>query len=321
MLSLGAGVALVALHAVWYLLAAGMSAAVLPPAGEVLAGQAPYSFAVIGDSRGNTAVFERVLAGVRADGADLILHGGDLVRWYTRYDFEWVLHELHEEGLTVPFCAVPGNHDIDEEATDEAVRYRHYSRAFGPRQYWFSYANALFVAFDDAAEAASPADIEWLDRTLGMYRDRYPLCFVFFHVPLRDPRHAGGHALQAGAEGLGAVLSKHRVNAVFASHVHGYLEDTVNGIPCYITGGGGAELDDPEAGYHYLICSVALDGSFQVKKRNVEAVPDEDYLEYIFRVRFPADVSLFLGTGLALTGIALSLGRRARRRAGGRPPS
>ncbi len=286
---------------------------ILPPAGEALPGEAPFSFAILGDSRGNMSVFEDILDHIRSDKAAFVLHTGDIVRRPQPAQFDWVLHELNEEEPGLCIFAVAGNHDIDRKATDPAKRYLLYNRAFGQRRYWFSYADALFVAFDDAQEALAPDELEWLDDTLSRLRDRYKLCFVYMHEPPRDPRPGYAHALEGGADQLVATLARHHVTAVFASHIHGYLTDNLDGVPEYITGGAGAELDMPESGFHYLLCTVGADGAFQVTKHDVPAHSDDDYPEYAFRTKFAPHVTLFAGAVLLTLGLVLLLRPRAAR--------
>jgi 3',5'-cyclic AMP phosphodiesterase CpdA len=278
---------------------------ILPPAGQALQGKAPFRFAVVGDSRGNMRAFEKVLARIRLDSVALILHGGDIVERCDPQQYEWVLHELGEENLTVPFCPIPGNHDVDEGASDAESRYRLYTRAFGPRQYWFSYANALFVGFDDATAHCAPEDLSWLDRTLATQRDSYRACFVFMHVPPRDPMAGSrqGHALREGTEALMNILKRHRVTAVFASHIHSYLTDNMEGIPIYITGGGGATLEPSCKSHHYLLCRVEADGSFTEQKIDVPTGLDTDYPEYLLRVKILPDAPAGAGVLLCVAGV------------------
>ena len=284
---------------------------VLPPAGEVLQGEAPFRFAMIGDSRGNTCVFEAILERIAADDVSFVLHGGDIVQSYSRAQFQWVLHELAEEELGVPMCFVPGNHDIDDGA-DEARRYRFYTASFGPRRYWFSYADSLFVAFDNATERCTEEDLAWLDRTLGRLRDDYKSCFVFMHLPPRDPRPGHNHALQpdTGADELIQLLAEHDVTAVLASHIHSYAEDEVAGIPVFITGGGGAELEEPDDRHHYLLCTVGDDGALSVEKVDVSDQPNTDYPEYVLRVKTPPLLLLIAGGVCAVLGVALASSHR-----------
>jgi len=313
------GVAAVLLggHLAWVLGASETPPAILPPAGEVMEGTVPFRFAVVGDNRGNMSVFEEIFAGMEEDGVSLILHTGDIAKRYNPRAFDWVLHELGEENLSVPFCPVPGNHDVDDgEAQDTKRRYLFYNRAFGPRRYWFSYANALFVAFDDSSKRASTEDLDWLDQTLVQLRDQYEACFVYMHVPPHDPRPGGLYALGGGAKRLMNILKEHRVSALFASHIHSYLEDNVAGVPVYITGGAGAGRVKPIVPHHYLLCAVNQGGSFTVQKRDVDGQANMDYFEYAFRVKFPNSAVALAAVGLLLVGAAFTL-RTGLRRPGG----
>ncbi len=294
-------------HFIWLVITDEFPPSMLPPAGEVMEGVVPFRFAVVGDSRGNQAVFEEILARIRADDVSLILHTGDIVRRCSPRQFEWVLHELGEQNITVPFCAVPGNHDVNWEAEDARMRYRLYGRAFGPRRYWFAYANALFMALDTSTKCCSTQDLDWLDQTLARFRNQFEACFVYMHVPPRDPRPGRSCGLKEGAEDLIRVLNKHSVTAVFASHIHSCLEDKVAGVPVFITGGAGAERDEPILPYHYLLCTVGPGGSFTVQRKDVDDRINTDYPEYVFRVKFPNKAVVLGGVGLLFAGLVFSL--------------
>jgi len=292
-----------------------LSPAVLPPAGEVLEGTAPFRFAFVADSRGNLDVLESIFERIRADDVSLILHGGDLVVEPAREDFEWLLHELEEAKLGVPFCTVVGNHDIRHEETDRAAQYRLYSRSFGPRQYWFAYANALFVALDTGTETCEDDDLRWLDRTLARYRNQFEACIVYTHTPPRDPRGISQHCLKSGAKELGLVLKKHHVTALFASHIHSFLEDRIEGIPVFISGGAGAGRDEPILPHHYLLCTVEPGGALRVEKKDVVWHRATDYWEHKLLVKLPRKIGLipvavFAAAALLLLALSHALGRR-----------
>jgi len=278
----------------------------LPPAGESLQGKTPFTFAVVGDNRGNNAVFDEILASIRQDGVSLVIHTGDIVKECTKQNYEWILHELAETHPGVPFCAVPGNHD---EASSGTNIYRLYERAFGPRRYWFSYGNTMFVGLGNygRTETYRQEDLDWLDETLCQHRGGYKNCIAFMHVPPRDPRAGRHHAQSESAgEAMMGVLEKHSVTALFAGHIHSYLEDQMDGIPIYITGGAGAERVEPVVAYHYLLCAVQSDGKLEVRKVDVRDVVNTDYPEYAFSVKFPVAASL-VGVGvLLLAGIFLA---------------
>jgi hypothetical protein len=305
-------VLLLGLSGLWFCLRAETPLPVLPPAGEVMHAEAPFRFAVVSDTRGNMAVFEEGMACIKEMGVALILHAGDIAERLSERQFDWVLHELDEMDLSVPFCAVPGDHDTDERPPDSQGRYPLYSRAFGPRRYWFACGNALFVAFDDSAVAVTAEDLAWLDGTLSRYRDGYELCFVFFHVP---PRTAGiWHTLNEQDSGrLMRLLGRHRVSAAFTGHLHSYAHYEVDGVPVYSTGGLG-EGGPPGEPHCFLVCSVKPGGTFSVEKHDIALGPDDDYLEYAFRVKFPGFCALLGGCGLLLVGALREAGGARRRR-------
>ncbi len=294
---------LLAARAAWSLAHRQRARAFLPPAGESLEGAAPLRFAVVGDSRGNSIVFEEILASIKQEGVGLIIHTGDIVKRCTEQHYEWVLHELEEEHLSVPLCAVPGNHDVTEAGAHRSLLYE---RAFGPRRYWFSYGETLFVALGCCDEECPLDDLEWLERTLGRHRSSYTDCFVFTHFPPYDPRRRGVRPRPGSAgEKMLDVLQKHNVTALFASHIHAYLEGDVDGIPLYITGGAGADRDEPMGPFHYLLCTVEPSGKLEVGKVDVPDHINRDYPEYAFMTKFPVGASL-VGVGvLLLAGIFL----------------
>jgi len=304
---------LVAASLLWFTLVDDTAPSVLPPAGEVLSAGVPLVFALVGDNRKEGEVFENILAAIKRSDARFIMHGGDLVHRCNPRQYRWLLHELDEAALPMPFCAVPGNHDIDQDLPTVAQSYELYCRAFGPRRYWFACGNALFVAFDDAAGEARPDELAWLEQTLSLHRDRYRACFVYMHVPPVDPRPDHARRVSVGREELVQILVRHHVTAVFASHIHAYVEASVAGIPVYITGGAGADLDEPETQFHYVLCTVEADGSLKVQKVDVPALPDADNLEYLCRTNISGErllaLALVAGVLSLATGVVVRRGR------------
>ena len=296
---------------------------ILPPAGISLEGTAPFTFGVVGDSKDNMTVFTDILRRLKGEDVKFIVHTGDIVKRANERQFAWMRHVIRRVDLPMPFCVVIGNHDIDDQAPTADARARFYERAFGPRQYWFTYANTLVVVFDDSDWYYTDEDLAWLDATLARLRDRYDLCFVAMHVPIHDPRPGHVKHLERGNDELAAVLAKHRVSGILNSHIHTYLEYSVHGIPAWITGGAGSELEDPATDeFHYLTVAVQPDGSFDVKKTVVPKRPDGTLLDYFLRVRYPATIVFWVSAAcVALLGLAL-LGRRPSRRTAnvGDPP-
>ena len=222
-----------------------------------------------------------------------------------------------QQELSIPFCAIPGNHDVEQAAEDARTRYLLYGRAFGPRRYWFAYANALFVGLDTSTKRCGREDLDWLEQTLARHRSQYEACFVYTHVPPRDLRPGMQHALSQGSEELMEVLKAHRVSALFAGHIHSCLTDRIDGIPIFISGGAGGRLEGPEDRYHYMLCTVERDGSFVVDKKVVDVQPNTNYLEHAARVKLPSNTILFVSVMLLIAG-AVSAVRRASTRSDGR---
>jgi len=272
------GLVLLIAHVGWLIAERGTPHPILPPAGEVIAGKAPLTFAVVGDTHCHTAVLDQMAEQAKQEGTMFVVHVGDLTDHGDARGYEWVLHELAESASKLPFCPVPGNHDCADKTPNAKERYAMYSNAFGPREYWFACDNALFVALDDSTRSVQPADVEWLDETLGRLRAQYKACFVFMHVPL-------GHAPTPTRPGpkdrgdlLAEILNKWNVTAVFCGHIHTYIQDTIGNVPRYISGGGGGRLEVPGESHHYLLCRVGTDGRLTVEKKNV-AASDADWLE------------------------------------------
>ncbi len=289
--------------------------ALLPPAGKGLGGEVPFRFAVLGDNRGVRKSLTDILRAIKAERVRFVLHTGDVARHGNHEQLDWVRQGVAEAKLGVPFCAVPGNHDIRGRAVEHGERYRPYEQAFGPRQYWFSCANALFVAFDDATNTCRPDDLAWLDATLARHRKEFDACFVFLHVPPRDPRPGRTHCLKPRhAKALLPILKAHRVTAVFAGHIHSYLEDHAGAVPVFITGGAGAPRHEPEVPYHYLVCTVEPGGSFRVARRDVDTSGSTDLVEYYWRVKFRSTVALPVGLGFLAAGSLFGTISHSRKR-------
>lgn len=293
--------------------------ALLPPAGEVLAGTAQFRFAVVGDSHGNLDPLDAVLSGAKADGANLILHVGDLVGNCAPLDFDWFLEELEEAELAVPLCTVPGNHDGFTEESDPQLRNRLYSRSFGPRRYWFAYANALFVAFDNTGKRVEDEDLQWLDETLGRLRRQFEACFVYAHRPPIEQGSKYEPNIEHGKVELLRVLAKHRISALFAGHIHDFVEQTVEGIPVFVTGGSGGRPERPGIPFHYILCHVEPGGAFRVEKREVAVASNEEHWEERLLVVVPRYMGLrslfvLMAAGLAFAVLGLLAERRRLRR-------
>lgn len=104
--------------------------------------------------------------------------------------------------IGVPWYNVPGNHELNFEATDDQYSLETFKRYFGPPYYAFEYADALVVVLDNIEYQgngqADPADVRgsggyeaslsanqmrWLERELE-FVDKDRLVFIATHAPL-----------------------------------------------------------------------------------------------------------------------------------------
>lgn len=104
--------------------------------------------------------------------------------------------------IGVPWYNVPGNHEINFDATDDEYSLETFKRFFGPPYYAFEYADALFVVLDNIEYKgngeADPGDVrgnggyeasltqhqlQWLENELS-HVDQDRLVFIATHAPL-----------------------------------------------------------------------------------------------------------------------------------------
>jgi Icc protein len=211
-----------------------------------------FKFAVAGDSRGNPKVYGRVLAAVLADGSEFLVHTGDLVDDGT--ESLWLEFEEVMDGFSLPFYAVPGNHDgLDGKLTG----YLAHSRA-PAAHYSFDQGLVHFTLADSHNGGIGASELDWLRQDLSATAQ--PVKVVVLHHPPFDP-DGTNHIMAYGQEAFMALMVEQQVGYVFAGHIHAYAQAERDGVLYTITGGAGAPLyaqDHPEAYYHYL--HVTVDG-------------------------------------------------------------
>ncbi len=214
-----------------------------------------FSFAVMGDNKNSFSTFQAILRDLdtKTDRLAFAIDIGDLVFDGAQEKYRVFYDQIKNEEL--PFLVAIGNHDIREEG--RAIYYE----LFGPFYYSFTVGNSYFIVLDDANMIRfDPPQIAWLRQELEKSRS-YTHLFVFFHVPLRDPREASSHSLldKGQVDEMLALFREYRVTRIFASHIHGYFTGEWDGVPYTITGGAGAELlgtDPNHYFYHYVVVDV-----------------------------------------------------------------
>ncbi|OIP40492.1 MAG: hypothetical protein AUK47_08380 [Deltaproteobacteria bacterium CG2_30_63_29] len=86
-----------------------------------------------------------------------------------------------------------------------------------------------------------------------------PLRFLLTHTPPFDILGARNSAFRSRREAarLVAILARNNVGLIFAGSINTYAEVAIAGIPTFITGGGGADMESFDtAGHHWLLVTV-----------------------------------------------------------------
>ncbi len=214
-----------------------------------------FTFCVIGDTRvpGLAEIFPQNLREMNLLAPAFIVDVGDLImgaNTVSMINRQWDDFSRVCAASQVPLVPLVGNHDVWDWQSRAIYRQR-----IGPLAFSFSYGNAHFICLDTEEPGhksdIGPAQLRWLKEDLEAHRSATNI-FVFMHMPV------WGYAY--GSNWLSEVhplLVKYPVKAVFAGHEHIYRKDVVDGIPCFITGGGGAEIGRGEGSfYHYMHVSV-----------------------------------------------------------------
>jgi serine/threonine-protein phosphatase CPPED1 len=220
------------------------------------------SFAVLGDSRSNPAVFAGVLNAMAGDPSlTFAINVGDMVAQGTLAQFDEFFEQIRPYGR-MPFLTVAGNHDLGQN--QDLTLYR---EIFGPDYYAFRVKDASFIVINNNPPTGlGEAQWAWLEAELKKSQSS-KIRLVFFHYPLFDPR--GGefnHALpKETGQRLAVLLRQYHVTHIFAGHIHGYFTGDWDGVPYTVTGGAGAPLygKDPAHFFHHYL-KVTLRGD-QVK--------------------------------------------------------
>lgn len=221
-----------------------------------------FVFAVIGDTRppyGSSSFrnFEEQLQRIVSFKPALLINLGDLIYGYggKPTDSAWAAYDSIISDFHLPYHQVPGNHDIFSlKAQDE------YRRQFNKLYYSFDTAGCHFVMIDNTEDAQwgyiSPRQIQWLERDLAAAKSSRT--FVFMHLPAWKQPLVGKEHFLVWKDRIHPLFRNSGVKAVFAGHVHSYgPTETIDGIPYFITGGGGAELDKHYAAaggdFHFML--------------------------------------------------------------------
>lgn len=232
-----------------------------------------FQFIVLGDNRINQPVWEAVCKSISQKNALFAIVTGDLVREGEPEQFDKYLFGVMEKYGNFNLVPVVGNHDVSSDGLAFA-----YLTSFGYNalNYYFDYGDSRFVILDNCSRVtdfAAQLDVadRWLSETPEGYRK-----FVFMHVPSGEIKKWSYHSMSGEkSRQFTDLMTRHKVDHVFAGHIHAYSTASYAGVDYTVTGGAGADLHEQygPAGsvHHYLIVDVTPEG---VRQQVVRLYPE-----------------------------------------------
>jgi hypothetical protein len=149
---------------------------------------------------------------------------GDIAYDVKRERFAWAKDTL--EGLTMPYKAIPGNHDV----IGSGLAYSEYTRFFGERNWVWPVENWYFIGLDSCSGSAGEVGItlhrmRWIKEQLETIpKDRPIALFAHHNFNPRSFRRV------RNADRVIDLFSEHRLRLVATGHWHGNMIDRQDGI-------------------------------------------------------------------------------------------
>ncbi len=241
--------------------------------------QEPFSMAVYGDSRTQTARHHSIAAAILKDltprqNPAIVLHTGDIVAYGPTYD-QWgeqFFDPAADLLRTTAVYPVLGNHEANSDWYYSFFSVpMESSNSSSEAWYSFDYGCAHIVALDTCQDfSPTSPQYRWLVKDLvSAAAQSATWRFVFFHHPPFSSGYHGGDIVVVRY--LVPVFEAFGIHIVFSGHEHLYERCLKNGITYVVTGGGGAPLypvtQEPWSGqvhvestYHYCLLRVSPSG-------------------------------------------------------------
>lgn len=175
----------------------------------------------------SAAFLNRAVEGINATpGLRCCLVLGDIASAARLQEFRLAKGAL--DRLTVPYCAIPGNHDV---APGAKTPYSNYVQNFGDTCWVREESDWIFIGLDSCEGTSSDVAIaqdrlDWLARRLKHINEKRPIA-LFTHHPLNP--HTKSYRVKNAGEVL-ALFQGHNLRLAAAGHYHGNQEETEAGI-------------------------------------------------------------------------------------------
>ena len=224
-----------------------------------------FRFAVYGDSRTDYDSHHQVAEAIAAAAPVLVVNVGDVVTdGSVREQFKTEHFDPSRRlGHYLPIYVAIGNHEMKEW---EVPTFREYFAfpedpdvPLTELSYTFTYGDAFFLVLDDTLDhvdfffpvegmTEDPPLWAWLKKQAASEAAQQARWrFAFMHYPPDAECYSEqdyGPPSSAVRNYVAPLLAEHGFHALFAGHVHDYEYMEIAGLPCIITGGGGAGLED-----------------------------------------------------------------------------
>lgn len=228
-----------------------------------------FRAAIIGDwgfgSQEQLRVAKQMLIAHQSKPLDCVLTVGDNIYSTGSKQSYRPFFEVPYAGLLkdkVNFFATLGNHDVIEGRQDE-IHYPLFNMD-GREFYNLRRAQGLVEFFMLDVTNFTNQQLSWLEGVLKVSQARWKI--ALFHYPIYSSGVNHGSALGLRRV-LEPILTKYKVNVVFAGHDHIYERTYLqNGIQHFVTGGGGAPLYDINlnspiratsyVGWHFMLIDI-----------------------------------------------------------------
>ena len=201
--------------------------------GHANAGDGPFTFAVMADSRGvnpgdpvNVPVLTRLFQSMNAFAPEFCLFPGDLVfgGYVGNQEFKRQLTIWMDaaSNFKKPIYSAPGNHEMrhypnrDQAWSEMFPNLPANGPAGGPKagNYYFDFRGCRFISvLSDHEDGRVAVDQNWLDQVLDSSTG-FKHVFVMGHHPMQQLGGSGGEFWRS--------LRRHRVDAYFSGHWHLY---------------------------------------------------------------------------------------------------
>ena len=150
---------------------------------------------------------------------------------------------------SIPVWHIPGNHDIGNKITDEAIQ--RYIQEYGYQRFSFRYGGCAFIGINsfiikNRNESMEEEQYRWLERQLKKVSRDASEIFVFSHYPVFmksfDEKTGYSNFSPEDRDRYWSLFTEYGVKAVIAGHLHATMEAEHEGIGMYTTGPVGRPL-------------------------------------------------------------------------------